>query len=97
MADSHIMKQHAFNFHRSDQYELLNLITYKPRKCDSSQDYALDSLYNYHDWNESPNMNDTTDSGVNIVEATIANQEHQNYYDRQYQQYIARKYNGGLQ
>ena len=42
-------------------------------------------------------MNDTAYSGANTTEANITNQKHQDYYDRRDQQYIAHKYNGGLE
>ena len=42
-------------------------------------------------------MNDATNSGENTTETNIVNPEHQNYYNWQDQQYIGRKYNGGLE
>ena len=54
-------------------------------------------MENDHDWNESLNGIDTVNSRANIAGAHFANQEHQNYYDRQEQHYISLKYNGGLE
>mmetsp|Transcript_51472 Transcript_51472/g.52449 ORF Transcript_51472/g.52449 Transcript_51472/m.52449 type:complete len:157 (+) Transcript_51472:402-872(+) len=88
MAGSHITEQHTFKFRGSDQHELLNITTYKPHE---------DDLFDFHDWNESPNLTDTTNSGANTAESNIANQEHQNYYDQQDQQYVACTNNGGLE
>ena len=58
---------------------------------------TIDFLDNYYNRNESPNAIDTINSTENIAGAHVANQEHQNYYDWQDQQYIACKYNGGLE
>ena len=44
--------------------------------------YDLDFLENFNDWNILLNKNDTIDNGENATEATITNQEHQDYYDR---------------
>ena len=66
-----------------------------PCKDDLSPYYEPDFLD--HNWNKSPNSIDTVNSGANIAGAHFANQEHQNYYDQQGQQYIASKYNGGIE
>ena len=97
MTGSHITEQYIFKGCGSDQHKLLNVTTYKPCKDDLSQNYDLDFLDNYHNWNKSPNVTGTTNSGANTAETNIANQEHQNYYNQQVQQYIACKYNSGLE
>jgi len=74
MADSHIMEEHIFIFYRSDQHELLNMTAHEPHEDDSFRDYDLDFLDNYHGWNKSPNVTDTTNSGVNITGANFTNQ-----------------------
>ena len=68
-----------------------------PCKDDLSRYYELDFLDNYHNWNKLGNAIDTVNSAENIAGAHVANQEHQNYYDWRDQQYIACKYNGGLE
>ena len=73
------------------------MTTYKPHKDNLSRNYDLDFLDNFHNWNESPIVTDTANSGADTAEATIANQEHKKYYDWRDQQYIACKYNGGLE
>ena len=75
---SHIIEEYTFKFCGSDQHELLNVTTYKPLLDNLSRNYDLDFLNNFHGWNKSPNVNDTTNSGANTAEASIANQEHQN-------------------
>ena len=97
MAGSHITEEHIFIFRRSDQHELLNVTAHEPRKDDSFRDYDLYFLNNYHNWNKPPNVTDTKNSGMNIVGANFVNKEHQNYYNRQKQQYITPKYNSGLE
>ena len=82
MTGSHITEEQTFNFRRSDLYELLNVTAYKPHEDYLSQNYNLDFLDNFHNWNESPNVTNDTNSGANIAEANIVNQEHQNYYDQ---------------
>jgi len=42
-------------------------------------------------------VNDATNNEVNTTATNIVKQEHQDYYDRQDQQYIGRKYNGDLE
>ena len=57
------------------------MTTYKPHKDNLSRNYDLDFLDNFHNWNESPIVTDTANSGADTAEATIANQEHKKYYD----------------
>ena len=97
MAGSHITEEYTFTFRRSDQHELLNVTAHKPRNDNLFRDYNLDFLDNYLDWIKSPNVTDTTNSGLNIAGTNFANQEHQNYDDRREQQYIVCKYNGDLE
>ena len=81
MVGSHIMEDHMFIFRRSDQHELLNMAARVPCKDDLSQYYEIDFLDNYHDWNKSPDVIDTVNSGANIAGAYFVNQEHQNCYE----------------
>ena len=97
MAGSHTMEGQKFTLCRSDQHEVINVKAHKPRKDDLFWDYDLDFLDNYYDWNESTKVTDTTNSGANITGANFTNQEHQNYGDQQAKQYIACKYNRGLE
>ena len=82
MAGSHIMEQHIFKFRGSDQHEHLNMTTYNPCKDDLSWNQNLDFLDNFHNWNILSKMNDATNNRANTTETTIANQEHQDYYDQ---------------
>ena len=81
MVGSHITEQYTLKFRSSDQHELLNMTTYKPRTDDLSWNYDLDSLDNFNNWNMLFKVNNTTNSGENTTETTIANQEHQDYYN----------------
>ena len=73
------------------------MTSYKPHKDDLSRNYDLNFHDNFNNWIILPNVNDTTNSGAKTTKATIANQQHQDYYDQLDQQYIAYKYNGGLE
>ena len=97
MTCSHIMEEYAFNFCRSDPHELLNMAAHVPHKDDLLWYFEPDFLDSYQDWNKSLNVVDTINSGENITGAHSANQEHQNYYNGQIQQYVACKYNSGLE
>ena len=97
MASSHIREEQTFTFRRSDPPELLHVAEYLPHKDDLSIYDWLDFLDSYHNWKKLPNTIDTTNSAENIAGTHVANQEHQNYYDWRDQQYIARKYNRGLE
>ena len=81
MAGSHITEEHIFTFCRSDQHVFLNMAAHVPCNDDSSGYYKLDFLNNYHNWNKSPNVIDTTNSQADILAANFENLEHQNYYD----------------
>ena len=94
---SHISEDHTFTFRRSDPHELLSVAAHVSRKDDLSRYYEPDFLDNYHNWNKSPTVIDTVNSEANIAVAHFTNQEHQNYYDRRQQQYIAHKYNSDLE
>ena len=76
---SHIAKQHTFKFRGSAQPELLNMTSYKPRKDDLSQNYYLDFLDNFKDWNILLKVNDATKNGENTIENNVVNQKHQDY------------------
>ena len=97
LAGSHIREELNYTFCRFDPHELLHVAVHVPHKDDLSWYDGTDFLDNYHDWNESPNTIDTVNSAENITGVHVTNQEHQNYYDRQDQQYIACKYNGDLE
>ena len=99
MAGSHITEQHTFKFLGSVQPELLNMTSYEPQADDSPQNYELDSLDNFKDWNILLKVNDVMNNGANKPAIDILNQEHQDqdYYNQRDQQYIGRKYNGGLE
>ena len=73
------------------------MTSYKPHADDLSQNYDLDFLDNFNDWNILLKVNDVTNNGANTPATDIVNQEHQDYYDQQDQQYIGRKYNGCLE
>ena len=96
MTGSYITEQHTFKFRGSVQYDPLNMTVYKLRKDDLSRYYDLYFLNNFNNWSILSKVNDATNNRANTVETNIANQEHQNYYDRRDQQYIGHKYNGGL-
>ena len=97
MAGSHIKKERSFPFHRSNLHDLLHVAVQAPCEDDFSWYDGPDFLDNYHDWNKLLNANDTINSAENIVGANVAKKRTSNYYDQQDQQYIACKYNGGLE
>ena len=73
IAGSQITKQHTFKLCGSNHHKLLNVTTYEPREDDLSWNYDLDFLDYFSDWNILPNVNDTTNSGLNVTKATIVN------------------------
>ena len=73
------------------------MIIYKSREDDLSRNYDLNFLDYFNHGSILPNVNDTTNSRANATEATIPNQEHQDYYDQQDLQYITCNYNSGLE
>ena len=79
---SHIIEQHTFNFQGSVQPELLNMISYEPHADDLSQNYELDFLNNFKDWNILLKAKDVTNNGVNTPAINILNQENQDYYNQ---------------
>ena len=97
MAGSHIREEQIFTFCRSDLHEFLNMAVHVPCKDDLSWYGRPDFMDNYHNWNKPLNIIDTVNSRANIAQAHVTNQEHQNYYDWWDQQYIAYKYNSGLE
>ena len=74
MAGSHITEQNTFEFRGSVQSELLNMTSYKPHEDDLSQNYDLDFLVNFNDWNLLLKVNDITNSGANTTNNNIVNQ-----------------------
>ena len=85
MAGSHITVQHIFKFQGSVQPELLNMTSYKPHADDLPQNYELDFLDNFKDWNILSKANDGTNNIANTPSINILNQEHQDYYNRRNQ------------
>ena len=73
------------------------MTSYKPHEDDLSQNYDLDFLDNFNNRNILSKVNDATNNGANTTKINIANQEHQDYYNRRDPQYIGRKYNSGLE
>ena len=73
------------------------MTAYKPHTDDLSQNYDLDFLDNFKDWNILSKVNDATNNRANTIITNIVNQEHQDYYNQQDQQYVGCKYNGGLE
>ena len=97
MADSHIMEQRTFKFRGFVQHKLLNVTSYKPHIDDLSQICDLDSLDKFNDWTILSKGNNVTNKGANTPVTDIVNQEHQDYCNRQDQQYIGHKYDSGLE
>ena len=73
------------------------MTSYKPHEDYSSWNYDSDFLDNFNNWNILLKVNDATNNRANTTETIITNQKHQDYYNRRDQQYIACKYNGGLE
>ena len=97
MTGSQIREEQTFTFRRSDPYELLNVAAHVPHKDDLSwydRPYFLD---NYHNQNKLLKAIDTSNSTENMAGVHVTNREHQNYYDRRDQRFIACKNNGGLE
>ena len=70
---------------------------YEPQAGDLPQNYKLDSLNNFKDLNILSKTDDVTNNVPNTPAIDILNQENQDYYNRPDQQYIGRKYDGGLE
>ena len=73
------------------------MTSYEPHKDYLSQNYDLDFLDIFNNWNILLKVNDATNNAANTIETNTANQEHQDYYNQQDQQYIGCKYNSDLE
>ena len=82
MASSHIIEQHTFKFRGSVEPELLNMISYEPHTDDLPQNYELDFLENFKDWNILSKAYDIMNNVANTPNIDILHQEHQDYYDQ---------------
>ena len=65
----------------------------EPQTCDLTQNYQLDSTNNFKD----PNILSKINNVTHTTGTDLLSQENQDYYNRRDQQYIAHKYNGGLE
>ena len=65
--------------------------------CDSPQNYKLDSLDSFKELNILLKVDDVTNNVRNTPATNILNKKNQDYYNKQDQPYIGRKYNGGLE
>ena len=72
MTGSHITEQHAFEFRGSVQSGLLNMTSYKPHTDDLPQNYELDFLDNFKDWNILSKTKNVTNNVVNTPELSIS-------------------------
>ena len=75
MTGSHITEQHIFKFRGTVQPELLNMTSHKPYADDLPQNYELDFLDNFKDWNILLKTNDVTNNVANTPTIDILNQE----------------------
>ena len=94
---SHIMEQHTFKYQEYVQPELLSMTSYKLHKNYLPHNYESDFLDSSKDRNIILKANDVTNNMANTQAIGTLNQENQHYWDRQDQQYIGSKYNGGLE
>ena len=62
------------------------MTSYKPHTDNLPQNYKLDFLDNFKDWNILSKTNDVTNNVANTPTINILNQEYQDYYDQQDQQ-----------
>ena len=93
IAWSHITEQHTQTYQVLVPYKLSNVAANKPQIYNSPQNYQLDSLNKFKDSNILWKTNNVTfTTGNNLL-----SQENQDYYNQRDQQYICRKYNGGLE
>ena len=97
MTSSHFIEKHTLKIRGSIQSELVNMTSYEPHTDDLSQNYGLDFLDNFNDWNILLAVNNVTNHGANTPATNIVYQEHQDYYNQRDQQYAGCKYNGGLE
>ena len=94
---SHNTKQHTHKYQGFVPPELLNVTPNKPQAYDLPQNYQLDSPNKFKDLNISSKMDNVTNNVTNTPITDVLSQENQDYYNQRDQQYIACKYNGGLE
>ena len=93
MTGSHVTEQHTHNYQGPVSTELLNVTPKKPQKCDLLQNYQLDSPNKFKDMNIVSKTNNVTyTTGTDF----LINGS-QDYYNQCDQQYIACKYDDGLE
>ena len=100
MAGSHITKQLTCKYQGPDQLELLEMASKEPKLHDLSHNYQLDSSKKSKYSDILLNVlltKKNTNNVTNTVDSDVLNQENQDYHNQSDQQYIARKYDNGLE
>ena len=97
MAGNHITEQHIHEYQGPVQPELLNMTPYEPQAYYLPQNYQLDSPNNFKVLNILLKTDNVTNKVTNALANNILNQEYQDYYNWWDQQYIACKYDGGVE
>ena len=93
MTGSLITELHTHKCEELAPPELLNVVPNEPQAYNSAQNYQLDSLNKSKDSNILSKTNNTAHTkGIDIL-----SQENQDYYNQNDQQFIACKYDGGLE
>ena len=97
MTSSHITEQHTHKYQGPVPPELLNVTPNKPQSYDLHQNYQLDSPKQFKGSNILPKTCNVTKNVSSTSATNILSQEIQEYHNRRNHQYIACKYDDGLE